>query len=117
MEQPQPIGIRYTAKLFPPVPSNTGQTGSFPIPLLTYSQDNVPLDSLLQDKSSNHDVQPVLEIVTSFHNVEAKAVDVTERPMKVLRSAISTCHRSTLMMVHSVVLSQVIRDLVEHYPR
>lgn len=116
MERTPPVGIRYTAKLFPPAAPNARQRSSFLTPFLTHSQDNMPLDTLLQDDSSNPDVEPVPEIVTSFHAVEPKEDDVTERPVKVLRSVIGKNHQSTLMIIHSAVLSQTIRDLVKHYP-
>lgn len=117
MEKPQSVDIRYTAKLFPPAPTNARQRSSLPSPFLTYSQDNVPLDSLLQENSSNPNAEPVLEIVTSFHAIEPKGDGLTERPMEVLRSVIDTSHKSTLMIIHSASLSQIIRDLVKHYPR
>lgn len=117
MEKPQSVDIRYTAKLFPPAPLNARQRCFNPSPFLIYSQDNVPLDDLLQDNSSDPNTEPVLEIVTSFHAIEPKGIDVAERPREILRSVINSSHKDTVMKVNSAVLSQTIRDLVKHYPR
>lgn len=117
MENPQSVDTRYTAKLFPPAPLKARRRRSNPSPFLVYSQDNVPLDDLLQDNSSNPNAEPVLEIVTSFYAIEPKVIDVTERPRDILRSVIGRSHKDTLMIINSAVLSQTIRDLVKYYPR
>lgn len=117
MEKSRFVDTRYTAKLFPPAPLKARQRHSNPSPFLVYSQDNVPLDDLLQENSSDPNAEPVLEIVTSFHAIDPNRVDATESPRDILRSVIGKSHKDTLMMINSALLSHTIRDLVKYYPR
>lgn len=113
MERSKSVKIRYTANAFTPAPPGLPPE----VPLLSYSRDDEPLTLQNKHSETGTGTDPIIEIVTALDTVNQQVDRTSEDTLQMLRRLTVTNIRNTLMIVHSAVLSQTIRDMVEYYPR
>lgn len=107
----QPVKIKYTANYF----ASTPDTRHFDIPILQYSQNEEPIH--IRTLAPGGENAPILEIVTDLEAADLRAADVLEGISSTLPKNVAIRDiRDTLMVVHSAILSQMIKDVVGHYP-
>lgn len=106
MEQVQSDMIRYTVQYFSYAPRSVPSTH----PIHIISRNEPPLE--LQHVYPEDSAKPVIEIVT--------AVDTVSGSGKVPLDKLDTLNiiniRGTHMIIHSKVLSETVREVVEFYP-
>lgn len=113
MERSKPVKIRYTVNAFPPDPLGIPPE----TPFLSLSKNDEPLPLKYSQPEIGAEPEPIIEIVTTVNTANQEACATSEDTLQVLRNLAVTNVRNTLMIIHSARLSQIIRDIVEYYPR
>lgn len=113
MERSKSVRIRYTANAFTLAPLGRPPEA----PYLRYSRDDEPLGLQHNHEATDTGPDPIIEIVTTVDTVNQQADGTSEDTLQMIHRLTVTNIRSTLMIVHSAVLSQTIRGMVEYYPR
>ena len=107
MEQSLSNKIRYTVRYYKPVAAS----GTAKRPVRTISQDEPPTEIRLD--SQENETKPIIEIVCAA-DVTSNGLDGKISDQDGVLHETNT--RDEHMIVHSPILSQIIRDVVKSYP-
>lgn len=110
MEQPEPIGVRYTTNCFAATESADSSQETC---ILSYSKDDGPLESRIPGLDTKS--EPVLEVVTDVQAAKSGLVN-GGRALRESTDITITNVLSTSLVIRSEVLVQTIRDVVVFYP-
>ncbi|KAH8196619.1 hypothetical protein TruAng_009213 [Truncatella angustata] len=106
-----PVGIRHTVGYFPP--RHPGASAG--LPALSYYQDDDPI--ALNTSNPELEANPVIEVVTMVEAVNSDSgYGLPKETLRLMQSIAITEIKGALIIIHSGILTKIIRDLVEYYP-